>query len=294
MAKKEKRGVLLIALGHPQYGKMAYTLANSLRYSCGDIKIHLVYTSSAIAHLNESQLDVFTSIEPAPLDSYTRNGNIEYIKCKTWMYQLSPFDTTIFLDSDMIWLSKNSIHGLFEQLKDVDYTVQNRDFVDLADKNLNPKYSQWADVTEIRDSYKFKKGKYYSLHSEFVYFKKTAKNKVFFNEWVKQYDHLKVKHATFANGIPDELPLAIATVIHEQYPHKDAFLPIYWERAEKPLSRSELINNFYGYSIGGNRITQNQENTYNDLARFFSAKSGNSTVFKTASKISFLTERSNF
>lgn len=292
--KKEKKGVLLIALGHAYYGRMAYTLASSIRHTCPDVNIHLVSTESSLAHLNESQLDVFNTISEAPYDSYHRKGNLEYIKSKTWMYNLSPFDTTIFLDVDMIWLTKKSINSLFEELKDVDYTVQNRDFVELSDPALNAGYSQWADVTEIKEQYKFKKGRYYSLHSEFVYFKKNQKNKLFFNEWIKQYDHLKVKHATFANGIPDELPLSIATVIHQQYPHKDAFLPIYWERAEKPLNRPELISNYYGYSIGGNHLTTTQKNTYNDFANYYANQKGSNVVFKTDSKTKFLTERSNF
>lgn len=294
MAKKQTRGVLLIALGHAQYGKMAYTLANSIKHTCPQIPIHLVYTPSAVTHLNETQLGVFNTIAEAPHNSYHRNGNLEYIKAKSWMYQLSPFDTTIFLDVDMIWLSKKSINELFDQLADIDYTIQNRDFVDLSDKNLNPKYSQWANVCEIKEKYKFKKGKYYSLHSEFVYFKKSKENKAFFEEWGKQYDNLKVGSVTFANGIPDELPLAIASVIHEKYPHQDKFLPIYWERAEKPISRSEMMDLYYGYSIGGNRITRNQENTYNDFAKFYASKSGQNIVFKTASKITYLKERTNF
>ncbi len=294
-AKKEKRGVLLIALGHAQYGKMAYTLASSIKHTSPDVPIHLVYTDSAIAHLNEHQLSVFNTIAEAPHECYHRDRKQEYIKSKTWMYKLSPFDTTIFLDVDMIWLTKNPISKLFEELADIDYTVQNRDFIDFADKNIDPKYSQWANVLEIKEAYNFKKGKYYSLHSEFVYFKKTKENKLFFYEWIKQYDHLKVEHANFANAIPDELPLAIATVIHEKYPHKDAYLPIYWERAEKKsLSRTELISQYYAYSIGGNRITANQENTYNDIAGYYAKMQGNNVVFKTKSKVTFLTERSNF
>lgn len=295
MAKaKETKGVLLIALGHPNYGKMAYTLANSIKHTCPNIPIHLVYTESAVTHLQDQHYGVFDSIEKAPHDCYHRNRNLEYIKAKTWMYHLSPFDTTIFLDVDMIWLTMKPIASLFDELAEFDYTVQNRDFVEMGDRNLNPKYSQWANVVEIKNAYGFEKGRYYSLHSEFVYFKKSKSNEKFFDEWRKQYDNLKVKSVTFANGIPDELPLAIATVIHEKYPHRDAYLPIYWERAEKTLSRAELINNFYGFSIGGNRITRTQENTYNDIAKFYANKRGDRYPFKTTSKISFLAERTNF
>lgn len=293
--KKEKRGVLLIALGHPLYGKLAYTLAQSLKFTSPELKIHLVFTQSSISHLSASQIDIFDSMQDAPHDCYHRNGNLEYIKAKTWMYQLSPFDTTIFLDVDMIWLPKKSINNLFDELKELDYTIQNRDYADLGSKSLNPGYSQWANVVEIKKAYGFTQGRYYSLHSEFVYFKKSKQNKKFFDEWIKQYDNLKVNHTVFANGIPDELPLAIASVIHEKYPHQDAYLPIYWERAEKKnMPRAEMFNSFYGYSIGGNRITQQQELTYNDLAQFYANKSGQRIVFKTKSKINYLTERSNF
>ncbi len=291
---KEKRGVLLIALGHPQYGKMAYTLAASIKHSSPDMPIHLVYTDSAISHLSEQNIGIFDTIAVAPKECYYRNKNMEYIKAKSWMYELSPFDTTIFLDVDMIWLTLKPIAELFDSLADVDYTIQNRDHIDLSDKNINPKYSQWANVLEIKEAYGFKKGRYYSLHSEFVYFKKTKENKKFFDEYKYQYDNLKVNHTIFANGIPDELPLSIATVIHEKYPHEEAFLPIYWERAEKTITRNELINNYYGYSIGGNRITISQESTYNDIAKYYSNRRGDRYPFKTTSKISYLKERESY
>lgn len=294
MAKKEKKGILLIALGHAHYGRMAYTLASSIKQTAPDIPIHLVFTPSAISHLNEFQLSYFNTISEAPKDIYYRGKNLEYIKAKCHMYDLSPFDTTIFLDVDMIWLSGRSINSLFDELSSLDYTIQNRDFVDLASKNLDPGYSQWANVLEIKEAYGFKKGKYYSLHSEFVYFKKTKENKQFFNEWKNQYINLKVSHATFANGIPDELPLTIATVIHEKYPHKDGFLPIFWERAEKPLDRPVLISGYYGYSIGGNHITENMKKTYNDFAAYYARLQGNHIVFKTESKNKYLPEREKF
>lgn len=293
MAKKAKRGVLLIALGNPNYGKMAYTLASSIKFSSPDIPIHLVYTDSAVTHLTETNFNIFDSIALAPHESYHRKRNQEFIKVKSWMYDLSPFDTTIFLDADMIWLTKNPVTDLFDSLSEQDYTIQNRDFIDMADKNVNPSYSIWANVAEIKEAYGFKKGKYYSLHSEFIYFKKSKENKKFFDEWKKQYDNLKVSHTTFAGGIPDELPLAIATVIHEKYPHQDAYLPIYWEKAEKAISRTELLEKYYAYSIGGNRITPNQEKTYNDLAKFHANKRGDHFAFKTASKATYLKEREN-
>ena len=292
--KTEKQGVVLIALGHANYGRMAYNLAVSLLNTAPDLKIHLVFTNSAIAHLNEAQMQVFSTMQEAPKDSYFRKNNCEFIKAKTWMYRFSPFDTTIFLDVDMIWLTRKSIDNLFDELKELDYTCQNEHSMDLASEVIDEKYSQWVNVKEVKQAYGFTEGKYYSLHSEFIYFKKSKDNKKFFEEWIKQYEKLKVKHTEFANGIPDELPLAIATIIHEKYPHKTPFLPVFWLHREKPIERTELLDNYYGFSIGGNRITQTQMQTYNDFVQYYMNKIGSRFVFKTTSKISFLPERQNF
>ncbi len=291
--KTEKRGVVLIALGHANYGRMAYNLAVSLLNTSPDLKIHLVFNKSAIAHLNEAQIQVFSTMQEAPKESYFRKDNLEFIKAKTWMYRFTPFDTTIFLDVDMIWLTRKSIDGLFDELKELDYTCQNEHFMDLAGE-INEKYSQWANVNEVKEKYGFDEGKYYSLHSEFIYFKKSKENKKFFEEWIRQYDKLKVQHTEFANGIPDELPLAIATIIHERYPHKTPFLPVFWLHREKPIERTELLDNYYGFSIGGNRITQFQIQTYNDFVQYYMNKIGSRFVFKAASKITFLPERQNY
>lgn len=294
MSLEKTKGVLLIALGHTMYGRMAYTLAASLKATTPEIPIHLVFSGTSLSHLNQVQLEAFDSISEAPYDCYHRNDNLEYIKAKTWMYELSPFDITIFLDVDMIWLQRKPIASLFNSLEKFDYTVQNRDYIDLADPIIDPKYSQWANVVEIRDAYGFTSGRYYSLHSEFIYFKKCESNKKFFDEWRHQYDHLKVEHTVFGNGIPDELPLSIATVIHEKYPHEEAYLPIYWARAEQEITRTEMTERFYGYSIGGNNLTEGQKKTYNDLAAFYANRSGIRTVFKADSKTKHLTERTNF
>lgn len=290
----ETKGVLLIALGHSEYGRMAYNLAASLLNTAPDLKIHLVYTPSAIHHLNDGQKQMFTSMKEAPKELYINDGKFEFIKAKPAMYDLSPFDTTIFLDVDMVWLNKNSINKLFDELAELDYTCKNTGCIDLSADTLDSKYSQWADVNEIKSAYGIEEGRYYSLHSEFIYFVKSEANKLFFDEWQKQYAEMKVKHVTFAGGVPDELPLAIATIIHDKYPHKDNFVPVFWERNQKPLERSELIANYYGYSIGGNNMTPNQEQTYNDFVRHYMNKIGSRIVFTAASKKSYLTERQNF
>ncbi len=287
----DTKGVLLISLGHSEYGRMAYNLAVSLLNSAPDLKIHLVFTPSAIAHLNEGQKQIFSSMKEAPKEAYIRNGNVEYIKAKSMMYELSPFDTTIFLDVDMIWLTKNSINELFEELEGLNYTCQNENNIELSADELDEKYSQWANVKEVKEVYEFTEGKFYSLHSELIYFKKTEENKHFFDEWKNQYENLKVKYTDFANGIPDELPLCIASIICNKYPHEDGYLPVYWKNREKPIERSELISEFYAYSIGGNRLTSEQVQTYNDFVQYYMNKIGSRFVFKTESKISFLPER---
>jgi hypothetical protein len=59
------KGILLIALGHPQYGIMAANLAATIRVN-SDIPIHLVHDQTSLAHLSDKHMDLFTSADICP------------------------------------------------------------------------------------------------------------------------------------------------------------------------------------------------------------------------------------
>lgn len=212
------------------------------------------------------------------------------------MYDLSPFDETIFLDADIIMFPKRPLDELFEEFRDIEFTIQNRGYIDLSEKDIK-ETSYWCDILEMKRLYGFRTGKYYHIHSEFVFFRKGAKIEKLFNSAKEIYNNLKCSVKTvFAGAIPDELPIAIAMRQNSVYPHKDNYRPIFWPVADKKSDYIDLHNlydNFFGYSTGGSFHSKTMKANYNRLAKFHSNRAGINQVYFLTDKRKFLPERTN-
>jgi hypothetical protein len=60
-----KKGILLIATGHANYGKLAYNLACSIK-SVEDINIAVIYDGVGLSHLTDKQKFIFSELIPVP------------------------------------------------------------------------------------------------------------------------------------------------------------------------------------------------------------------------------------
>lgn len=284
------RGIVLISLGQPYYIRMAYQLAYSIKCN-EDIPIHLLSNNSE--YLTEEQRKVFDKITEPPKEAYTKNGEADYLKAKTYLYDLSEFEETIFLDADMVALENLKISELFEKLKDVDFTMANRGREDI--KNANDKTSIWGDIPSLVQAYEINEGFWYQLSSEFIYFKKTAKAKEVF-DWAKDfYEKPKVAFNKFANGMADEFAFGFACLVTGLYPHVENYTPIFWSSAEKrpPKEIDPYVNeHYYAYSMGGNYATEGQMKFYNNMLKYYQNKSGKKIeVFPAYHKARYIEER---
>lgn len=268
--KTPKRGILLIALGSPQYGCYAANLAASIRYNDPDLPIHLVHTEESVSHLAAEHRALFSSMELCPPEAYTLpahshpttvNG-IQFIRAKTWMYELSPFAETLFLDVDTMILPGHSMAALMDELAaQCDFTIENRGYADLSSEQSLADYSVWCNVEDLRTCFSTEIRKseqplrYYNLHSELVYFKKTKANKKFFDKAKRIYDAPPVKATQFDSGLSDEFAFSTAMMLLQHYPHQDHYIRIYWSYAEKEHDwYTHVTKNFLAFSLGGNML----------------------------------------
>lgn len=282
-----KKGILILALGHPYYGRMALNLALSIRYT-SSLPIALAYTQSAVTQIS-GNLNWFDKIIEVPERCYKRRGNTEYIKAKTHIYTLSPFEETLFLDADTLWLPKKSVDLVFEDLKDINLAIQSRGSVDLSGDTIGKSF--WCDLKEYKDVYGAKT--YYNLSSEFIYFKKNKENAKLFSDASKIYDNLKIKHTMFGGGIPDELIYNIAMLQNKIEPFRSFYTPIYWEQAErKNLEPRQMHENYYAYSVGGKISSNTEKRFYDNLSQFYGTKFG-VQHFKLKDKMNYLPERTH-
>ncbi len=287
-----KKGFLIFALGHSNYYRMAEALAASLRVNGVDadgISIGLVCDSEAKI-LNPH---LFSDILTLPWESFTETGKIVFNNATIRVYDLSPYDITIKLDADIIWIPGRRPGELFEDLADVDITFENRGH------GWGQRNSVWAKEIDLKETYNLHEGyKLYKIFGEFLYFKKTAGNRQFFQKAKQVYKRRKVKTtASFANGaFTDELAFQVACMLTETYPHKDDYTPIYNSFLElKQFNRKypyELAQEgFYGYSIGGNITGDFTKKNYDGLAKFYFTKLGLFNPYQVKNKRQFLPER---
>jgi hypothetical protein len=282
------KGILIIALGHPYYGRMALNLALSLRFT-SKLPIALAYNKSATTHI-AGHLDKFDKLIEIPEKYYTRKGNTEYIKAKTHIYSLSPFDETLYLDADTLWLPKKPVDNVFKELENESLVIQCRGSVPLEGDNLAKK-SYWCDLRDYKEAYGG--DQFYSLSSEFIYFKKSKENKKFFDDSVKIYDNIKIKHTMFSGGIPDELIFNISMLQNNIKPSKVYYTPIYWEQAErKNMQPSQMHQEFYAYSMGGKISSNTEKKFYDNLTKFYGTRFG-VHHFAIKDKMNYLPERAH-
>lgn len=285
------QGVVLLALNHAYYGNYAAQLAASIKFSAPDTKITLLHDGKGATHLIEKRLSLFDKVIKIDTSYYTIKGRYEYLKPKAYMYELSPYDTTIFLDADMLWLPKRPITEVFNKLKDIDFTMANRSNGDIS--KVKNGFISWCNPQEIIDKYNVA-GILYNLSSEFFYFKKTKEVQEFFKAAQDCFNDIKVNHLQFATGIPDELPFEIAMLQTGLYPHTSPWLPSYWQQfRNERLAPADMYNIYYAYSCGGAMQSDAVKRFYNNLAQFYCNKLGLGAYFPLISKRQFLPERIN-
>ncbi len=293
----KSKGILIFATGHILYGHCAVRLAASLKANEPALSITLVADGNA--KIFAEKCGLFDAIIEPKKKQITYKGKRVDIRAKIFADQLSPYDETLMLDADMLWLPGKSPNDIFEQLANIDFSVQNTGFADLSKDDVdNQIHYYWAKVSYVKSAYGFETGKFYQMTGEFLYFKKTDA----VLEWFKQvrliYDNCKVEAVMFANQTcTDELAYSIASVITGLYPHKDNWLPVYWPYRNKQtlklcgVDALNLRDKYYAISAGGNQLPGNYSEQYEMLAKGYICKMKIDAPYKLERKKYALKER---
>ncbi len=262
------RGIIILALGHPYWGRWAYNLAMSIKYSSPDARITLLYAGDGKTQIRDTSL--FDKMIEVPNKYYLTDGRLEYMKVKTALYKLTPYKETIYLDADTIWINSKTVDQLFTELESVDFTMANRGHMSLSSDILPEEFGVWASPSHIKDHFNFKEGKFYNLSSELIYWKKDKKVAKLFADAFKLWD-APINHRTFNGSMPDELPFTISMIKNNLYPHQDNYKPFYWEAASKPPLRLEGadLKAYYAYSMGGHMAHPLMKKIYNNFVQFY-------------------------
>lgn len=259
-----KKGILLIATGHPYYGRMAYNLALTIKAAEQDMPIALVHDAGAIAHLTKEQQDIFDKLVTAP--SLKSRGMEAAMELRLLMPKLTPFEETLSLDVDMAWLPEVKVSPLFELLSERDITYVNEGYYDLdaSASHYTNGYTGWAQPEDIKAAYELQ-GKLYAMRGEFILFKKNAAVAKVFANAARIRKKPLLQPQTLGGAVTEEFALNIALNGAGLEPHQTGWQPTYWPlmhgNAMPPIAalRDE---GYYALSVGGNTIGADVKRAY--------------------------------
>lgn len=261
------KGIIILALGK-HYGKWASNLASSIKWN-SDLPISLLCNDEALQGYTDNSYKLFDKIIPVDKSLYGLNE----LKAKLHLYELSPYEETVYIDAENIMLPKLSVDDLFRKK----FTIQSRGVINAKDAHKNPQFIHWGKVGDLADQYNLKSGKLYNLFSEYIYFKKDKKTKKIFEDAQKVWEELYGTSAISFNGaIPDEICFMVS--LNQNKIEMEVFCPSYWEIFEKKkLRMGATLYNHYIYSMGGNLLSREMKEIYNgsnSLTQMYCKKQG--------------------
>jgi hypothetical protein len=286
MHTKKPFGILLVAVKHPYYGRMAYNFAASVRAVDFNFPVSVLWNGNALNHLTEDQLRVFDQ-----LIEIQETG----LCAKLSVAEHSPYEITLYSDVDACWLPKRHPMDLFNAHGDTEFLVITEGW-----KGLNadtPDYAHdyplWADLEAIKAAYKLTAPKLYQCRSEAMIFKSTKRVKRMFALASKIYKSPKIKVRVFADQLPDEFALNIALAVDGFEIKPELWSPSYWapfHGLRLPVP-GKLYADWFMLSAGGNRVDTQTKNIYDNICKVAVKKLGQQYLFPLMQKRNFLLER---
>ncbi len=284
MSMQHTSGIVIVATGHPYYGRMAFNLAKSIKAVDRQCAIQVITDASALDHIGRREMWVFDYVTSAP----AQNG----FNLKLRVNDLCLFDRFILIDADCAWVSPQSPLVLIDKLAQLcEFTAITEGYHDYdapsQSDTSGSKYYFWADKDDIRDKYELS-GKIYQWRSEFMFVKKGALADDLFGSAQYVYDHAyKLKGLKlFADHIPDELAINIAACVHGIGPHQYKWRPTFWHRmhGESIESIEHLQADYYALSCGSNVTSRAAKVLYDRIVKAASYKLGMQHVFPMTNK----------
>lgn len=275
------KGIVIIATRSPIYGKMAYNLALTIKATGTKVPVALIHDEAAITHLLLNERAVFNQLIKTEMNWNGARFNVD---------KLSPYDFTLQLDADMLWLKKDPIE-LFAKYKDAELLVTNEGYFDpnTGEEKLTGGYSWLADRDETIKKYRIK-NRMYQMRWEALFFKKTDKVRKMFLKAEEIRNVPKLKVWQFEGQTVDEFCFYVAAAIYGLDQDETPFLPVYWKYGYPPTI-AEINNTHWAVSFGGNAVNKHFKSMYDTIMGAVCYKLGLKYKYPLQSKRDYIPER---
>lgn len=308
------RGIVIVAVGekgsksdYSLYGRLAFNLAMSIKTNTPTAKITLLYTNAAIESLRDVHLAWFDSFIEIPQEYYKQNEINHYHKVKFWAYALSPYDKTMYIDADALWLpymngsafvNARDINKLFDRLAGIPFTGCMGRYYDVLKKTtIGNKYMWWlrkgATLDDLCKHHNITSGFIPAIQSSFMYFEKGEVAAKIFADAKRLYEEDDTLCGHWANGKPDEYFFNVAYAYSGLVPDINIF-PVYIEFVEgKIINIKKIVEAWDIYSNCGANSSASIKQTYNYIVEYYCKKNNVLERFFHQDKGKLITERKN-
>ena len=244
------KGILLIALGR-KYNELAFNLIKSIKKHNPTLEVAVI-TDSTYPEI----LEVYDHVIIPQPAHYIEDFVFNPFKLKTFIYDLSPFDETIYLDVDSICL--RDISELFYPFK-----IQEVGRYEKGDKCD----CVWFENLDIIFNKYNLENKYPEYNTSFISFNKSPENKEYFDLVKKMYFDRRFEYTKIGQNYPDEMAFGIASSMLGHYAQRPVEVPICFWWSNKKLALPEIKEQYYFIGFAGGYVASKYLGYYHQLMK---------------------------
>jgi hypothetical protein len=271
------RGFILIAMGKPLYGRLAYNLANSIKsgYEGKDYPITLYYKGEVFRNFQNRHYTVFDEVKEIPEELSYYGGKLCPFLTKLSLYDLLPYEQNIYLDVDTICFEEAKYGALFQRMEREYFCTSFTHIVRRSRHNRNTFEGGvhiWLDPLTLSEVFPELES-FPVVCTSFMYLAKNEATKKLLEKAVSLYKDVWDKKiilnkVEYRNQIADEPILSIALGLSQYKASEVPYTPI--TSPEKFTStnkeREEYIRrNYIGLTIPGEPSHRWYIKLYNDI-----------------------------
>lgn len=276
------RVIATIATGSSNYLQLALNLGLSIKAN-NDIKTVLLYTEDCMSDMTLNKKDIdgmlglaFDTIIEVQCDEKFAKTPIE----KAHWIKLNAYDTlesqncgeVVILDADTLLLAGKDANKWFYEVSGNFTSYCSAMFDFKTGKQSKAGYTFWCEPMEAKEAFDLK-DKMPQINASFIYFKYSQDAKKIFDTaldiW-KTVDDMDFDYEKYNGSKTEEMCFNIACAVHQIYPHKIPYLPVFFQYQHEENSPAYAAHFFLAMSMAGNIVhTKQLCDYYNQTASYY-------------------------
>lgn len=261
------KGVILLALERSIYGRMAFNSALCVRALMPNLPIHLFYSGDSLKSLSPVHRSFFSNIEELPKEYFTYDDKFKPFRCKSRIYEISPFDETLYLDADTaIFRNKKFLEFWNQPKREIEIQTFNLINLTNGSKVFESEHHSglWLKYNLMAAHYGIEKKTLPQMNSSFMYFRKGERAEEFFNLTKTLFDSPDAPAPNFRGEFPDEFFFQTAGAMLEVFPTNIPFVPLFGSHETKYKGNHQLFTEYMGIMTYGLKSLNHVKAAYND------------------------------